>query len=71
MIVKTSDGETIAVMLTDTTEVGQVQGVLKVRRKEMSMAALIPGLAVQIEAIHEEHNQLVAKRCPAAKDRAE
>jgi len=61
MIVKTSDSETLTVMLTDTTEVGQVQGVLKARRKEMSMAALIPGLAVQIQAIHGEHNQLVAK----------
>jgi OmpA-OmpF porin, OOP family len=61
MILRTSDVETITVMLTDSTEVGQVQGVLKARRKEMSMAALIPGLAVQIEATHGEHNQLVAK----------
>jgi hypothetical protein len=61
VILRTSDAEMITVMLTDTTEVGQVQGVLKARRKEMSMAALIPGLAVQIEATHGEHNQLVAK----------
>ena len=61
MIVRNADAETITVMLTDSTEVGQIQGVLKARRKEMSMAALIPGLAVQIEATHGEHNQLVAK----------
>jgi outer membrane protein OmpA-like peptidoglycan-associated protein len=61
MILRTSDPEPITVMLTDSTEVGQIQGVLKARRKEMSMAALIPGLAVQIEATHGEHNQLVAK----------
>jgi outer membrane protein OmpA-like peptidoglycan-associated protein len=48
-------------MLTDTTEVGQTKGLLKARRKEMSMAALIPGLAVEIEATHGEHNQLIAK----------
>ena len=61
MIVKTYDSETLTVMLIATTDVDQVQGVLKVRRKEMSMAALIPGLAVQIEAVRGEHNQLVAK----------
>lgn len=61
MVVKTSDSEILTVMLTDTTEVGQAQGLLKVRRKEMSMAALIPGLAVQIEAFRGEQNQLVAK----------
>jgi outer membrane protein OmpA-like peptidoglycan-associated protein len=61
MIVKTADSETLTVMLNDTTEVGQIQGVFKARRKEMSMAALIPGLAVQIKAIHGTHNQLVAK----------
>jgi len=61
MIVKTSDSEILTVMLTDTTEVGQVQGLLKARKKEMSMAALIPGLAVKIEAFRGERNQLVAK----------
>lgn len=61
MILRTSDAEPITVMLTDDTEVGQVQGVLKARSKEMSMASLIPGLAVQVEATHGEHNQLVAK----------
>jgi len=61
IILQTSDAETITVTLTDTTEVGQVQGLLKARRKEMSMAALIPGLAVEIEATRDQHNQLVAK----------
>jgi OOP family OmpA-OmpF porin len=61
MIVRTPDSETLTVVLTDATEVGQVQGMLKARRKEMSMGALIPGLAVQIEAMPGEHRQLVAK----------
>ena len=61
IILQTSDAETITVTLTDTTEVGQVQGLLKARRKEMSMAALIPGLAVEIEATRDQHDQLVAK----------
>ena len=54
------DSENVTVLLTDNTEVGQVQGVLKARRKEMSMAALIPGLAVKIEGRYNDRNQLVA-----------
>jgi len=54
------DSENVTVLLTDSTEVGQVQGVLKARRKEMSMAALIPGLAVKIEGRYNDRNQLVA-----------
>jgi outer membrane protein OmpA-like peptidoglycan-associated protein len=46
--------------LTDSTEVGQVQGLLKARRKEMSMAALIPGLAVKVEGLYNGQNELVA-----------
>jgi OmpA-OmpF porin, OOP family len=38
-----------------------VQGVLKARRKAMSMAALIPGLAVKVEGTYNDENQLVAK----------
>jgi outer membrane protein OmpA-like peptidoglycan-associated protein len=41
--------------------VGQIEGVLKVRRKGMSMAALIPGLEVQVEGAYDSQNQLVAK----------
>ncbi|HEY6343551.1 MAG TPA: OmpA family protein [Bryobacteraceae bacterium] len=61
LVLKTSDSPALVVQLTDRTEVGQIQGMLKVRSKEMSMAFLIPGLAVQVEATHGEHNQLVAK----------
>src|ERR1700741_2572084 len=61
MILQTSDAPNLAVLLTDDTEVGQVQGVLKARRKQMSMAALIPGLAVKAECTYNAQNQLVAK----------
>ena len=61
MIVQTSESPKIVVLLTDSTEVGQVQGVLKARRKQMSMAALIPGLAVNVEGTYNNENQLVAK----------
>jgi OmpA-OmpF porin, OOP family len=48
-------------LLTDSTQVGQVQGIFKSRRKEMSMAALIPGLAVKVEGAYNDQNQWVAK----------
>src|SRR6266480_4696732 len=61
MVVETSESPKLVVLLTDHTEVGQVQGVLKARRKAMSMAALIPGLAVKVEGTYNNENQLVAK----------
>jgi outer membrane protein OmpA-like peptidoglycan-associated protein len=61
MVVQTVDSPKIVVLLTDNTQAGQIQGVLKVRRKEMSMAALIPGLAVQVEGTYDDQHQLVAK----------
>lgn len=61
MILQTSEAPNLPVLLTDNTQVGQVQGMFKARRKEMSMAALIPGLAVKVEGTYNDQNQLVAK----------
>lgn len=61
MILQTSDSPNLKVLLTSDTEVGQVQGLLKARRKEMSMAALIPGLTVKVEGTHNDQGELVAK----------
>ena len=61
MIMQTSDSPKLVVLLTDSTDVGQVQGLLKARKKEMSMAALIPGLAVKVEGTYNDQNELVAK----------
>jgi OmpA-OmpF porin, OOP family len=60
MILKTSDSPHLVVLLTDNTDVAQVQGLLKARKKEMSMAALIPGLPVRVEGTYNGQNQLVA-----------
>lgn len=60
MTLQTSDSPKLVVVLTDQTQVSQVQGVLKARRKDMSMAALIPGLAVKVEGNYNEKSQLVA-----------
>jgi len=60
MILQTSDTPKLIVLLTESTRVSQVKGVLKARKKEMSMAALIPGLAVEVEGSYDPKNQLVA-----------
>ena len=60
MTLQTSDASNLVVLLTDDTQVAQIQGVFKARRKQMSMAALIPGLQVQVEGSYDTKNQLVA-----------
>jgi len=60
VILQTSDSSKLVVLLTDSTNVGQVQGMFKARRKEMSMAALIPGLPVKVEGSYNTQHQLVA-----------
>jgi len=60
MIVQTAGSSEVLVVLSDSTQVGQIQGALKVRRKEMSMAALIPGLEVQVEGTYNDARQLAA-----------
>jgi outer membrane protein OmpA-like peptidoglycan-associated protein len=61
MILQTSSSPNLTVLLTDDTKVGQIQGVFQARRKDMSMAALIPGLQVKVEGTYDSQNQLVAK----------
>ncbi|MEO8594908.1 MAG: OmpA family protein [Candidatus Solibacter sp.] len=60
MVVHTASSPDVVVLLADSTQVAQIQGTLKVRRKEMSMAALIPGLEVQVEGTYNAERQLAA-----------
>jgi len=60
MTVHSKDSSTVVVLLTDKTDVDQTQGVLKVRKKEMVMTALIPGLEIKVEGDYNEAHQLVA-----------
>ena len=62
IVLSTSQDPNMVVMLTDSTDVGQVEGVLKARSKQMSMAALIPGLAVSVEGESNNQNVLVASK---------
>lgn len=62
MILQTTENPKLVVQLTDTTDVAQVQGMLKARSKEMSMAALIPGLPVTVEGFMNLQKELVATK---------
>jgi OOP family OmpA-OmpF porin len=62
IILSTSQDPNMVVMLTDSTDVGQTEGLLKARSKQMSMAALIPGLAVSVEGDNNNQNVLVASK---------
>jgi OmpA-OmpF porin, OOP family len=60
LVLQTSDSPKVIVLLTDSTDVGQLQGALKARNKKMSMAALIPGLPIRVKGSYDAQNQLVA-----------
>jgi OOP family OmpA-OmpF porin len=62
IMLTTKDATKVTVLLTDSTDVAQVQGALKARKKEMSMAALIPGLPVKIEGTYNDKKELVATK---------
>ena len=61
LIMENKDQPYINVLLDDTTRVAQNQGVLKARKKEMSTAALIPGLQISVEGSRNENGIFVAK----------
>jgi OmpA-OmpF porin, OOP family len=48
------------VLLTDYTQVEEVEGLFKARSKQMGMTALIPGLPVQVQGTTNPQGQLVA-----------
>lgn len=60
MLLQTSDGTNLTVLLNDDTGVAQPEGMLKARSKEMPMADLIPGLAVKVQGNYNDQHQLVA-----------
>jgi len=60
MTLQTQPSGSVVVVLTPSTEVDEVEGVLKARKKEMGVTALIPGLQVQVQGSYNAQNQLVA-----------
>ncbi len=62
IVLQTTDSPKLIVLLTDSTDVGQLQGPFKARNKKMSMAALVPGLPIQVEGSYNDQHQLVASK---------
>jgi OmpA-OmpF porin, OOP family len=60
MTLQTADNPNLAVVLTDNTNVQDVEGIFHARKKEMALSALIPGLPVQVQGSYNAQNQLVA-----------
>jgi len=60
MTVKSQDSGTVVVLLTDSTQVEEVEGGFHMRKKQMGMTALVPGLPVQVKGSYNAQNQLVA-----------
>ena len=61
IIMETKAEAYVNVLLEDTTKVGQNEGLLKVRKKTMSPAALIPGLQIEVEGHRDGNGMFVAK----------
>ena len=60
MTLQSPDNPKQVVLLTDDTDVEEVQGIFHARRKQMGLTALIPGLPVQLQATYNAQGQLVA-----------
>jgi outer membrane protein OmpA-like peptidoglycan-associated protein len=60
MTLQTQYEGNLVVILTPSTEVDEVEGVLRIRKKEMGLVALVPGLPVQVQGTYNAQNQLVA-----------
>jgi len=61
IILATTADAYINVLLKDTTTVAQNQGLTKVRKKEMTMAALIPGLQISVSGRYDADKMFVAE----------
>ena len=60
MTVQTQSSGDVQVVLTPATQVQESSGVLHIRRKQLGMAALIPGLPVQVQGAYNSQNKMVA-----------
>jgi len=56
MMVKSADGTIVNVVLSDSTQVEEVEGGFHMRKKQMGLTALVPGLAVQVQGTQNGQN---------------
>jgi OOP family OmpA-OmpF porin len=60
MTLQTQESGNVVVVLTDNTQVEEVEGLFRARSKQMTMTALIPGLPISVSGSYNAQNQLVA-----------
>jgi OmpA-OmpF porin, OOP family len=60
MTVKSADGSNVIVLLTDSTDVQEVEGGMHMRKKQMGLTALVPGLPVEVKGSYNAQQQLEA-----------
>jgi OOP family OmpA-OmpF porin len=62
MAVKTADSPRLTVLLSDSTKATEKGGFLGLSRKDLGIAALVPGLSVKVEGAYNSDHQLMAKK---------
>ena len=62
MAVKTSDSPRLTVPLSDSTKATEKGGFLGWDRKDLGVAALVPGLSVKVEGTYDPDHKLIAKK---------
>ncbi len=60
MTVQTPSSGNVMVVLTPATQVQESSGVFHIRRKQLGLAALMPGLPVQVQGTYNSQNQMIA-----------
>ena len=60
MILKTADAPKLVVVMNDDTQAKEVEGRLGMRKKELGITALVPGLPVRVKGSYDAQNRLVA-----------
>jgi OOP family OmpA-OmpF porin len=60
MTVRSPANGNVVVVLTPATQVQEANGVFHIRKKQLGMAALIPGLPVQVQGAYNSQNQMIA-----------
>jgi OmpA-OmpF porin, OOP family len=62
MAVKTADSPRLTVLLADDTKATEKGGFLGIGKKDLGIAALVPGLSVKVEGAYNPDHQLMAKK---------
>jgi outer membrane protein OmpA-like peptidoglycan-associated protein len=68
LTIKTQESGNVVVVLTDNTSVVQPKGLLKLRKEQMGVTALMPGLKIQVEGVGDAQNRVIANTIKFSKD---